>query len=193
MPERARCDHPTANGRLCRSFPKRGETLCAQHLVADNLDARRERTRPGRWDRAGFLLCFEYAGTVTAACEMLHVSRTTVYEEKQRNEDFAVAWADVEERSTERMELEAYRRAVLGTTKPMLSAGKIVTTVQEFSDSLLMFMLKARRPERYRENVTVKHSGGLRVDAPEVPETEERLLTVAALMAEIGVLPVEGV
>lgn len=99
---------------------------------------------------------------VTAACRLMKVGRSTVYEERQRNEAFAVAWADVEERSTEVMEAEAFRRAVDGVETPMVSAGKLVTTVRTYSDGLLTFMLKGRRPEKYRDNVKVEHSG--RVD-----------------------------
>jgi hypothetical protein len=96
---------------------------------------------------------------VSAACEQVGLARQTVYNERRRNEDFAEAWADAEERSTECMEREAYRRAVEGTSEPLVSAGKHVTNVQKYSDRLLEFMLKSRRPEKYRDRVDVNHSG----------------------------------
>ena len=60
---------------------------------------------------------------------------------RQRDDQFALAWADVEEASTEELERVAVRRACEG------------------SDVLLIFLLKARRPEKYRDNVHVQHSG----------------------------------
>jgi hypothetical protein len=154
-----RCKGKTKAGKRCKARPLKGDEYCRRHSNTPNVGARDER-----WDRRGWLLCFEYAGMVTAACELMGVGRTTVYEERQRNEEFALAWADVEERSTERMEREAYRRAVEGVKTPMVSAGKLVTTVQTYSDGLLQFMLKARRPDIYRERVDLKHEGGVKVD-----------------------------
>jgi len=126
---------------------------------------------------------------VTAACAEIGISRQTVYMERQRNEDFAVAWADVEERSTERMEAEAYRRAVEGVATPMVSAGRLVTTVQTYSDGLLQFMLKARRPEKYRERVDVAHSGGIeqrvKVDLSKLdPDELDTLERISGKLAE---------
>lgn len=149
------CKGKTKTGKPCDAKAVKGTDRCWRH--PNGSDAKRARDE--RWSREAFLGAFEETGMVTAACEMVGVGRSTVYEERQRNEDFAVAWADVEERSTERMEAEAYRRAVEGTSEPVVSAGEIVTHVQKYSDSLLQFMLKARRPEKYRERMDVNHGG----------------------------------
>lgn len=121
---------------------------------------------------------------VNAACKLAKVGRTTVYEERQRNEGFALAWHDIEERTTEMMEREAYRRAVEGVTKPLVSAGKHVTDVTEYSDTLLIFMLKSRRPERYRDNVKVEHAGSVKTEVVEV--ARDRASDVAAILARAG-------
>lgn len=105
---------------------------------------------------------------MTGACEAAKVGRRTVYKERQRNEDFALAWADIEERVVEGLEREAIRRAT------------------ESSDTLLIFLLKANRPEKYRENVKVEHSGkvqhGVGVDLPEgsAEELQDLADTLAA-------------
>lgn len=96
---------------------------------------------------------------VSEACRVVGISRTVVYQERQRDEVFAVQWADVEEKTTEAMEREAYRRGVEGVEKPVYQGGKLVGRVNEYSDTLLIFMLKARRPDKYRENVKVEHGG----------------------------------
>lgn len=106
-----------------------------------------------------WLEAFERFGTVMRACKETKIGRSTVYEWRQADEAFALAWADIEEATTEAMEREAYRRAVEGVTKPLVSAGKLVTEVQEYSDTLLIFMLKSRRPEKYRDNFKIEHSG----------------------------------
>lgn len=96
---------------------------------------------------------------VTAACEAAGVSRATVYEARQKDETFALAWHDVEEATTEQMEAEARRRGVQGVERPVYQGKELVGYVTDYSDTLLMFMLKARRPEKYRERYDVHHSG----------------------------------
>ena len=47
------------------------------------------------------------------------------------------------------LEDEAFRRAVKGVIKPVMSAGKVVAEVRRYSDTLLMFLLQAYDPETY--------------------------------------------
>ena len=101
--------------------------------------ARRTRTRDWKPD---FLTAFEQTGTVVQAARAAGIDRMTAYRARQADEDFAIAWADVEEKVTETLERVALQRAIDG------------------SDRLIEFLLKARRPDRYRENtVKVEHSG----------------------------------
>lgn len=57
--------------------------------------------------------------------------------------------------ATELLEREAWRRAREGIAEPVFQHGKQVGTIQRYSDNLLMFLLKARAPERYRDRVDV--------------------------------------
>ena len=84
-----------------------------------------------------------------------------MYEERQRNEEFALAWAGVEEGLKERLHAEAVRRAADGVERLVVSAGREIGTEQHFSDQLLMFLLKAKDPETYRENVKITHGGSI--------------------------------
>lgn len=131
-------------------------------------DARKQRTsrrkaatRRRDW-KPVFLEAFRDTGMVTAACEAASVARSAVYDARQKDEAFALAWHDVEEETTEQMEREAFRRGVEGVERPVYQGGKRVGAVRDFSDTLLIFMLKARKPEKYRERYDVNHSG--RVD-----------------------------
>lgn len=92
-----------------------------------------------------FLVAFAKTGSITKACEHVKIERSTAYRERQRDEQFAVAWADAESKVTDDLEGEAVKRALDG------------------SDRLLEFLLKARRPDVYRENVKHEHSGTLTV------------------------------
>lgn len=118
----------------------------------------RTRHRARKWQER-WLEAFRVEGTVKAACEAAGVGRTTVYEERQANEEFALAWHDIEEETTEMMEREAIRRAAEGVVEPVVSAGKHVTDVRRYSDQLLQFMLRARKPEVYSEKTRHEHTG----------------------------------
>jgi len=51
------------------------------------------------------------------------------------------------------------RRGVEGVLEPVWYNGKIVGHRRRYSDVMLIFMLKARRPGTFRDNATIEHSG----------------------------------
>jgi len=126
----------------------------------DALMARTRRTPKTDW-RADFLKAFATTGTVKQACEKVGIGRRTAYDERQRNEDFALAWHEVEEHTTEAMEREAIRRGLEGVEEPVFYKGAICGAIQKYSDTLLIFMLKSRKPDVYREVHHIQHSGGV--------------------------------
>jgi hypothetical protein len=120
---------------------------------------RRTRKKGGPDWKPKFLEALRETGLVKDACAAAAVGRSTVYEARQQDEDFALAWHDIEEETTERMEREAIRRAADGVERPVHYKGERVDSVTEYSDTLLIFMLKARRPEVYRETTRHEHTG----------------------------------
>ena len=134
--------------------------------MSDGAEQRSE-IRPGRKVRAvpqvwkpAFLDALRRTGIVKHAVEAAGIARRTAYDARDRDEAFAKAWDDIVEDATEEMEREAVRRAAEGTVKPVFQHGRKVGEIREYSDTLLMFLLKARRPEVYRENSRVVHEGG---------------------------------
>ncbi len=51
------------------------------------------------------------------------------------------------------------RRAVEGVDEPRFHDGQICGHVRKYSDTLLIFMLKARRPDKYKERGEVAQTG----------------------------------
>lgn len=123
-----------------------------------------------------FLVEFEHNGNVTRSCERVGVARSTVYEEWMPQAEFKAAFDYASEGATDLLEDEARRRAVDGVSKPVYQGGKKVGIVQEYSDSLLMFLLRGKR-DIYREKrsigVGVEGTGqaGLRKVIIELDET----------------------
>jgi hypothetical protein len=107
--------------------------------------------------RQAFLAALVAAGGHLAhACTAVGVHRVTVFKLRQTDPAFAAAYAQALDEATAVLEDEAIRRAVEGIDKPMYYKGELVATVKEYSDQLLMFLLRARKPLVYREHKAVE-------------------------------------
>lgn len=118
------------------------------------------RTPQKDWHSA-FLGALSDGASITRAAEVAGVGRRTAFDHRQRDEAFALAWHDAAEAGADRLEDEARRRAAEGTVKPVYQGGKLVGEIREYSDTLLIFLLKGKRPEVFRDNVKVEHSGSV--------------------------------
>jgi hypothetical protein len=115
--------------------------------------------KPLRNWRQRFLKTFAETGTVVAACKAARIDRSTAYRDRSKNPRFAAQWAEAEEAGTELLEGEAHRRAYKGFMKPVFQNGKQVGAIRQYSDLLLIMLLRARRPNVYRENSRVELTG----------------------------------
>jgi hypothetical protein len=196
-PRRSTIDIVQAVGRAIRKSPdKKLGTIVLPVFLSEGEDpdqARRVSLQPFRphtshaptrahaQDRRGqgvgdwapaFLAALRDTGMVSQACEAAGVGRRTVYDRRARDRAFALAWADELERAVEVMEAEAYRRAVHGVERPVTIAGQR-ELVREHSDRLLLFLLRARRPEVYGDRHLVEHGGRLDLEHSYNPDAIE--------------------
>lgn len=110
--------------------------------------------------RAVFLESLAESGNVYSACERARLPRRTAYEWKKADDDFSKAWDQCIEEGIEGLIDEANRRAYVGTLRPVYQKGHKVGEIREYSDQLLMFLIKAKRPE-YRDRAAVDVHVGL--------------------------------
>ena len=102
--------------------------------------------------RARFLaILVETGGNVSASCRAVKIGRTAVYRWRHEDPVFAREMDAALELSTQTLEDEAIRRAHTGVVEPVYQKGQLVGHVRRYSDRLLEFLLRARRPEVYRE------------------------------------------
>lgn len=99
--------------------------------------------------------------TISDACRIVGYSRNSVYLYKAADPKFEDAWDEANEQAIERMEREADRRAIEGFDKPVFHLGVEVGSERRFSDTLLIFRLKAKRPDVYRDRTEL--SGNLNI------------------------------
>jgi len=113
-----------------------------------------------------FLACFEACGSIIKACRWAKISRQNHYEWMQEVAGYKQAFDQARERAMDLLEGEAVRRAHDGVTKAVRYKGKVVGFDSEYSDALLIFLLKGGKPDRYRERFehTGKDGGPITVD-----------------------------
>lgn len=75
--------------------------------------------------------------SVSAAAHRIGVTRQALYKLRGNDAEFSAAWEDAYESGTDNLEDEAVKRA------------------KDSSDTLLIFLLKGRRPDKYRERFTI--------------------------------------
>jgi len=102
--------------------------------------------------RKRFLDNLRESGNVTGAARATGVSRQTAYDHKTVDPDFSTAWDQAMEEAIDALEAEARRRSMEGVECPVFHLGQQCGVIRRYSDTLLIFLLKAHRPGKYREN-----------------------------------------
>lgn len=100
----------------------------------------------------------ENGGFIEQAVRTAKTSRRFINDQYNSDPEFALLWETVMELANETIEREIYRRAVVGVDKPLANKGMLTgDSIKEWSDNLLMFLAKARMPQKYRD---AKEKGG---------------------------------
>lgn len=129
--------------------------LTSPSLLPTPQSAAVKHTGTGNRARERFLSVYAECGNISTAAAAAGVNRSAVYKWQEHDDTFVAAMKQAESHATELLEKEAWRRARDGFAEPVYQHGKLVGTVQRYSDALLVFLLKARAPERYRDRVDV--------------------------------------
>ncbi len=98
-------------------------------------------------------------GNVSRSAEAVNVSRQVCYDHRDANDEFKAQWKAAIETGTEDLEQEARRRAFEGFEEPVYYKGEVCGYIQKYSDNLLMFLLKGRRPDAYRDRSQIDFKG----------------------------------
>jgi hypothetical protein len=102
-----------------------------------------------------FIAALVETGSPGAAAEKVGVTLRAAYKRREQDASFRAAWDAAHETSVDLLEAEARRRAYEGVSEHVYRGGEWVE-IRKYSDALLMFLLKAERPEKYRENYDVE-------------------------------------
>ena len=120
--------------------------------------AHKSRTTPPRNWRRAFLAELAVDGNRRRAAEVAGVDSATIYRHRAADAEFRAAWDAAIDHAGEYLEAEAWRRATEGVEEPLTSAKGLLyhadgtpAVVRKYSDSLMALLLKAARPDKYRE------------------------------------------
>lgn len=84
-----------------------------------------------------FLKVLAKNGNIRGACAAAGISRQVAYEHRRRNKTFGQLWDVALEQAVDALEAIAWKRAM------------------ESSDTLVIFLLKANRPWKYRDRIDI--------------------------------------
>jgi hypothetical protein len=144
--------------------------------------------------RGEFLAGLADGQTVGRAAQRAGRDARRFYELRNGDESFSAAWEEALEQGTQRVEDELRQRAVDGWEETLeeYRDGQLLrlTRTRRYSPALLIFLLKSRRPDVYRDNAVVRltghHGGPVQVEGYSPPT----LADVLRLASELGI--VEG-
>jgi hypothetical protein len=104
---------------------------------------------------------------VSRAAKLVGSSTARVYAMRHNDPAFRRGWDEAEEIAADRLEAEAWRRAVEGVDEPAVNAGRLVrdeegnaVMVRRYSDMLLLALLKAHRPAKFNTRLATGAATG---------------------------------
>ena len=158
------------------------------------------------------LLLTSYAkcGSITIAAKAAGVSQGIHYKWLD-DPEYAAAFAEAEREAINALETELFTRVYEGTEEPVVYQGELCyrkdkngkltdkpLTIRRKSDTLLIFALKGKKPEVYRDNFKgeIVHTGVMAVSkGPDLSKlSDEQWSTVKSILGPaLDGQPVEGV
>lgn len=100
-----------------------------------------------------FLAELRLTANVSRSASVIGINRRTAYDWRRQHPGFAVAWDEAIEHAVDELETEARRRAFTGVDEPVFYKGEECGVIRKYSDKLLELLLKAHRPDKYRESL----------------------------------------
>ena len=129
------------------------------------------KTGKNYFKKRAFIATFRKTLNVQTAAKAAGIEPREHYE-WLKHDNYRVAWGEVQEDLAQTLEDEAVRRA-MGVQHPVLYKGKVVRTGRgrssrivydvEYSDQLLIMLLKRFRPALYRERTVTEVTGSVEI------------------------------
>lgn len=146
-------------GFVCPQYTRSYQEKATPMLAEAPAKLTAKKRTAGEW-RPAFLSALRNSANIRAACLAAGISRETAYNHREYSAEFRAAWETAWEEAIDVLEAVAFQRA------------------QKSSDVLVIFMLKANRPAKYRETIKIDLTAYIHARAAELglsPEVAERV------------------
>jgi len=132
-------------------------------------EPKRPRRLNARLRQRAFLKAYSICGRISEAARIAQIDRQDHKRWYKADPVYRMAFDDHQEETAQLLEDEAIRRAYEGVKRPVLYQGRAVKIggsrkvlyETQYSDTLLIALLKRFRPALYRENTVVEHTGSI--------------------------------
>jgi len=101
-------------------------------------------------DQQKLLSAYSATGVIATAAQLAGVPPTLHQDSLQTSLDYRKAYATAQRDSVLSLEEVARHRALLGTEDPVFYSGQVIGHRQRLSDRLLIFLLEANSPRKFR-------------------------------------------
>lgn len=118
-----------------------------------------EITTAPEWEDA-FLVQLASHGLLNRAAAAVGTTAGQVKKRMEESIEFETAVEEALEAATDALEFEARRRALEGVEKGVYYKGELVTTETQYSDSLMIKFLEAKRRNQFGNKTEVTGAGG---------------------------------
>lgn len=124
-------------------------------------EARRQATRAtrGGWKRV-FLEALAECGIVAVAATVAGVNRTAAHAARTKDAEFSAEWKDALRTAGDAAEAEMRRRAIDGWDEPVFYEGAVCGTIRRYDSKLLLAIVQAAKPKKYRQRKEHVHRKG---------------------------------
>lgn len=171
--------------RAAEPAPPSRQARMTRGAGADPIPAEAVKSRRPSVKRTAFLAAYARTGNISTASRLANVARSRHYE-WMKEPEYAAAFAEAREEAIETLEEQVWKSATVGFEEPVIYKGqlcfeplrdrngnivrdetglpklsKIPLTIRKRNDVAAFFLLKALRPEKYRENVKIDHAAPL--------------------------------
>lgn len=105
-----------------------------------------------------FLEALRNSCNVSRSCELVGISSATAYNLKRDFPSFAEKWQEAIDYAADTLEESARNRA-LGMQEAVYHQGVVVGHKTVYSDAMTALLLRAHRPQKFRDNASVEMTG----------------------------------
>jgi hypothetical protein len=118
--------------------------------------------------KRAFLMAFAEMGNITRAAELAGIARSNHYDWLKDDPDYPALFREADQQACDRLEQEARRRAIEGLKRykfgkngqPLINPETGEPYYEhEYSDTLLIFLLKGANPVKYADRAKHEHTG----------------------------------